>query len=121
MRCARTILAFVIAWSVAMLPAAGSVIVGVKSTDMAVSADTAMSGEMPAAMDDCCPDQAKSCDQGTDQSQAMACCVASSVGIASVAASLLEFSLVAGNLFPILVDQAVSLHTGVPPFRPPRV
>ncbi len=121
MRCARTILAFVIAWSVAILPAAGPAIVGVKSSDMAVSADMAMSAEMPATMDDCCPDQGKPCDQGSDGCQAMACCAVQAASIASVAASQFEYPLVAGNLFPVLVDQAGPLHTGSPPFRPPRV
>ncbi len=121
MRCAHTILAFVIAWSVAMLPAAGSAIVGVKSTDTAMSADLAMSAEMHAAMDDCCPDRAKPCDQGSDGCQAMACCAVQAVGIASVAASQFEYPLVAGNPFPMLMDQAGPSHSGSPPFRPPRV
>ena len=120
MRFARTMMAFVIALSVATLPMAGSASVVVKSTELAPSAQTTAAAEMSAAMDDCCPD-AKLCDQSSEQCQSMASCALQSVSLADVAVSSLRYPPVPGNPLPALTDQAVPLHGGSPPFRPPRV
>lgn len=121
MRFARMMIAFVIALSVATLPVAGSASVVVKPAEMAPSAQMMADAEMSAAMDDCCPDHAKPCDQSSDKCQLMASCTIQSMNLAEVAVSSLRFPLVSGNPLPVLTDQAVPLHGGSPPFRPPRV
>jgi len=121
MRFARTMMAFVIALSVATLPVAGSASVVVKPTELTPSAQMMADAEMSAAMDDCCPDHAKPCDQSSDQCQSMASCALQFVSLADVAVSSLRYPPVSGNPLPALTDQAVPLHGGSPPFRPPRV
>jgi hypothetical protein len=127
MRFVRTILAMVIALSVAMLPAAGSATSMISSTAQAASevapTKIAMPSEMSAAMDECCPDQAKKalpCGQSSDQCP-MAFCAAQPVSMASAAIFHFDFPILAGHPLPIPADQVVSLHSGSPPFRPPRV
>jgi hypothetical protein len=119
-------MALVIALSVAMLPAAGLAASVVKSTSQATSEamtkHMAMSSHMPGAMDECCPDHVKGkpCNQPSDQCP-MACCAGQPMSLASTAIFRLDVPVIAGNPLPIPVDQVVSLHSGSPPFRPPRV
>ncbi len=115
MRLARTVMAFVIALSVAMPSATGAAAVSAKSAGMADSAD------MSVAMDDCCPDHAKPCDQGGDQCQSMVSCAYQSFGISNAAVSQFAYPLLPGHPFSTLAEQAVPLHAGNLPFRPPRV
>lgn len=125
MRLVRTMMALVIALSVAMLPAAGSAASVFKSTSQAVTEamadDMAMASDMSGAMD-CCPDNVKTkpCDHPSGQCP-MALCAVQFVNLAFVAGFRFEFPLVEGNPLPILVDQVVTLHGSSPPFRPPRV
>jgi hypothetical protein len=126
MRIFRIMMALVIALSVAMLPTAGSAvsIVNPASQDasdaMSVSKDMIMASDMSGAMDECCPDHAKPCDQPTHQCP-LACCMVQPISLAGVAAFHLNSPIVAGNPLPIPVDQVVALHSGSPPFRPPRI
>ena len=126
MRFVRVILALVIALSVAMLPTAGSAASMVGATAQgaseAASMDMAMMSEMSAAMDDCCPDHAKTnpCDPLADRCP-MAFCAGQLVSIASPTVFHFDFPSLVGNPLPIPMDQVVSLHSGSPPFRPPRV
>ncbi|WP_024506462.1 hypothetical protein [Bradyrhizobium sp. ARR65] len=133
MRLIRTIIAAMIALSVAMLPVAGFAAPIVNPTQdvadqMSGAADamemamvTDMSGTM-GAMDECCPDhmKAKPCDQPAHQCP-VACCTAPLTGLANAAITLLDVPMVAGRPLPIPVDQVVALHSGSPPFRPPRI
>ncbi len=116
MRFARTIIAVVIAISVAMLPAAGSASIGTKSSD-----EVSVSADMSMAVDDCCPDHTKPCDQGGDQCQSMASCVHQTFSFLNLAVSQITYPLVLGDELFVLVDQAVPLHATGAPFRPPRV
>jgi hypothetical protein len=123
----RMILALVIAVSVAMLPTVGSATAVIGSTAQAASdvasTEMVMTSEMSAAMDDCCPSQAKKalpCDQSSGQCP-MAFCAAQLLSMASTAIFHFDFPILAGNPLPIPVDQVVALHSGSPPFRPPRV
>ncbi len=125
MRLLRTMMALVIALSVAMLPAAGAAVSIVKSspqvaTEM-MAEDMTMSSDMPSAMD-CCPDSAKDkrCDHPNGQCP-MAFCAVQSINLALATAFRFDFPLVAGNPLPIPVDQVVTLRGSSPPFRPPRV
>jgi hypothetical protein len=134
MRLVRTIMAVMIALSVAMLPVAGSAASIADATqdaaDLMSSAAKAMSMQMAMsdmsgtmhAMDECCPDhmKAKPCDQPTHQCP-VGCCTASPTSLASAAVTRLDVPVAAGQLLPIPVDQVVALHSGSPLFRPPRI
>jgi len=128
MRFARTITAFAVALSLAMLPAAGATTAVAKPAATSVSDHGATSSEMSAAMpdrtaamDDCCPDHAKPCDQGSDQCPSMASCAQASISMADAAVSAFSYSLVPEELVPLLIDQGTPLHGSSPPERPPRV
>jgi hypothetical protein len=126
MRFFRTMIALLIALSVAMLPAAGSAASVVKSEPRAASEamakDMTMASDMSDVMDECCPDHAntKPCDQPNDQCP-MAFCAVQLVNLASVDVFRFDFPITAATLLPLPADQVVSLHAGSPPFRPPRV
>jgi hypothetical protein len=133
MRFVRVTLALVIVLSVAMLPMAVSAAPMISPTSQAepevVSANVAAPAEMAAAMqmsaimDDCCPDRSNkntSSDQPSDHCPP-ACCAVSAVSIADAAVFQFDFPILAANPLPIPVDQVVALHSGSPPFRPPRV
>lgn len=123
MRSARVIMALLIALSVALLPTAGSTMPVVGSTAQAdVAHDMVMPSDMQGAMHDCCPDHAKTKPgkQHGDQCP-MAFCCAAFVSIASPAGFHFDFPILAGNLLLPPADQVVALHSGSPPFRPPRV
>jgi hypothetical protein len=125
MRLVRAILALVIGLSVAMLPAAGfavPVVGPAAQASSAAEAEMMTSTDMAAAMHDCCPGEAQGqpCDHPSDQCP-MAFCAAQPVSIASPPAFQFDCPLLAANPLPIPVDQVVSLHSGSPPFRPPRI
>ncbi len=121
MHLARTIMVFLIALSLASLPAARSVAIGVGSINHVASATMHVHSDMPAAMDDCCPAQPTPCDHNSDHCQSMASCGVQCVGIADFAVSEISYPAVAASLFPVLTDQTVGLYDGSPPFRPPRL
>jgi len=122
MRLSRTILALVTALSVAMLPMAGAANSGSMAHEVASQEMAVVSSDVPEAMDDCCADQIKAnpCDQPSDQCS-LAFCESQSGTIADVTSFPFDFPIVTGNPLPIPVEQVVALHSGSPPFRPPRV
>jgi hypothetical protein len=123
-------MALVIALSVAMLPTAGSAafmlgstasgVTDTESAQMVDMTDMAMPADMSMATHDCCPDHAKAKpgDRSCDQCP-MASCTVQLLSIAH--AAQLNFPILAGRRLPFPQDQVVSLHSGAPPFRPPRV
>ena len=125
MRLFRTILALVTALSMAMLPMAGAAMSGsiahgvaeVASQEMAI-----VTCDVPEATDDCRADQTKAnlCDRPSDQCP-LAFCAAQSGTIADITSFRFDFPIVAGSPLSIPEDQIVSLRSGSPPFRPPRV
>jgi hypothetical protein len=126
MHLVRTIMVLVIALSVAMLPTAGSAAFMLGSKAQGTSVDTpgemAMPSEMPSAMDDCCPDHAKSESEDHSSHQCpVACCMGQLVSIADTAGFCLDFPIAAGTSLPIPADQVVPSRGGSPPFHPPRV
>jgi len=130
MRIVRAMMALLIALSVALLPTVGSAASMVhaaaqgtsEGTSMAMSADMAMPSDMSNAMDDCCPDNAKAKPGDHTRHQCpMACCVGPLTNLADAAAFRLNSPLAAGHRLPLPEDQVVSLRSGSPPFRPPRV
>jgi hypothetical protein len=112
---ARTIIAIVVALSVAMLPVAATMAASAKTAEIAASADAS------AAMDECCPDDAKQCDQGGSRCESRACCAYQTPSIANVAISRFAYPSVSDSPLPALAEHAVISHAGSPPFRPPRV
>ena len=113
MKISRTILALLIALSVAMLPASANI--AVKSTDMTEMAEMA---EMAAMEDmDCCPHKAKPC----DHCSSMATCQLTHFSFFATSASDIIFPSVAASLSPLSGANAFHPQEGNPPFRPPRV
>ena len=114
-RATRVVLACLVALSVAILPAMSLTAVSAKSAEIIASAD------MSAAMDDCCPNHAKPCDQNADQCQSMAFCTHQTFSILNVAFSQFVYPSVVGDLLSTFAEQDAPLYSGCPPFRPPRV
>ena len=121
MRIVRTILAFAIAVSLAMLPA------GVSASSLAISSDQMhatmqMGGGGDMSMDDCCPDMKG---MGSDTGGYMCgmgfCCVGSTIALADIHPLALAFLAIAAGKTAIPADQVVSFRGGSPPFRPPRI
>ncbi|WP_298241728.1 hypothetical protein [uncultured Bradyrhizobium sp.] len=121
MRFVRTILAFVIAMSLAMLP------VGASASGLAMSSDDMqaamqMGGDAGMSMDDCCPDMKGAGSQPAGYKCGMGfCCVGGMIVLADVRpAAFGHFAIVASTL-PIPEDQVVTIGGASPPFRPPRI
>jgi hypothetical protein len=121
MKVGRTILALLIALSVAALPAAGGSAVAAKSTKMSDTA--AMDGSDAAAMDDmdCCPHEPNPCDKAMDKSACMGTCALKCFTFGGSAVSIIIFPSHQARLSPALDTNPFNSQTGSPPFRPPRV
>ena len=122
MRFVRTILAFAIAVSLAMLP------IGTSAAGLAMSSDDMqtsmqMTGGADMSMDDCCPDDVKGTTSHTNGYKCGMgfCCAGGTVALGDVRALALESLLIPASKIAIPADQVVSLHSSSPPFRPPRV
>jgi hypothetical protein len=116
----RTILALLIALSVAMLPAAAGARVSVTSADAT---------EMSAMTDmlDCCPhiadtcDKANACDKAMADCGSMATCALTCFSFAGTSFSTIVFPSIAARMPAPIAAHPVSSQTSSPPFRPPRV
>ena len=118
MNIGRTILALLIALSVAVLPAGARFNTPAKSSDMAETADTADMTEMAAMEDmDCCPHKAKPC----DACPSMTTCPLTCVGFVAASSSNIIFPSLVASLSPLSAANAFHSQKGSPPFRPPRV
>jgi hypothetical protein len=126
MNLARAILAFVIAVSLAALPAAAHA--GIAAKPMHASAmdqsmhhmhDMATMHDM-AAMDDmdCCPNKAPN--KAIDDCATMAGCVLCTGFLGAVSASVIFPLLLSTTAFSLPSDPLPS-QTSSPPFRPPRI
>ena len=116
----RTILAVVVAFSVAMLPIAGGVGQSLKSTGMM---DMSVLGEMSAAqhMPDCCPPEAAPCDKANGDRMSMAACASTCCSFLVPASSALVVPSVPVETMPLLESHVFRSQSNNPPFRPPRV
>lgn len=124
MKVARTLLAVLIAASVAMLPMVGvAVPAATKSMDMSASMAMPASGDMSVseAMSDCCPPDSAPCDKATGNCADMAACAFSSFSFSIGPFSGLVFPSAGAQILPLLLSQTVHAQTSSPPFRPPRV
>ena len=110
----RTILALLVALSVAMLPAAGGAGVSVKSPE---PADMSMMEDMT----DCCPHKANPCEKAMDDCAAMATCVLKCFSFAGTLSSIIVFPSAGAKMAAFFANNPFSSQTGSPPFRPPRV
>ena len=121
MQLVRTILAFAIAISLAMLP------VGASASGVAMSSDdmqTAMhmSGDADMSMDDCCPDMKGPGSPSVGYNCGMGfCCVGGMIALADVRPVAFEYLAVAASKMFLPEDQVASYRGGSPPFRPPRI
>jgi hypothetical protein len=112
----RTVLAPLIALSVAMLPAAGGA--AVKSMDMG---DMAEMSDMAAMEDmDCCPHQTIPSDKSMDGCACLAMCALNCFSFSAAASSPVVFPSRASKLTPAFEVNSFSSLAGSPPFRPPR-
>ncbi|PIT02496.1 hypothetical protein TSA1_18360 [Bradyrhizobium nitroreducens] len=120
MRFVRTILAFVIAMSLAMLP------VGASASHLAMSQDDMqaamqMSADAAVAMDDCCPDMKGPASNTDGYKCGMGfCCVGGMIALADIRPVAFGHLAIAASTLPIPEDQVVTIGGGSPPFRPPR-
>ena len=111
----RTILALLVALSVAMLPAAASAGVSAKSphqADMSMPEDMSMTEDMH----DCCPPKANPC----DHCGSMATCVLKCFSFAGTSSSIIVFPSSFAKMIAPLERNPFSSQMGTPPFRPPR-
>jgi hypothetical protein len=113
MRLARTIMAMLVAFSVAALPFAGG----------AASAEKAAELSSSDVMHDCC-DHDSPCDDASkavNDCASMAACAAKCFGYAGSALSHVRFVPIRSTLQPVRDSGLVVSQIGNPPFRPPRV
>jgi len=109
----RTILATLIALSVAMLPAAGGAAFTLKAQDAAE-----MSATEP--MHDCCPPKANPCDKSADDCASMAACAMKCFGYSVTISPLVYLPTHADTVSPF-ESRDFHSQSGSPPFRPPRL
>jgi hypothetical protein len=109
----RTILALLVALSVALVPAAGGA---------GVSASSPNPADMSAMEDmhDCCP-KANPCDKAMDDCGTMATCALKCFSFAATLSSTIAFPATFAKMTPLLGGNPFSSQMGSPPFRPPRV
>ncbi|MCP3381747.1 MULTISPECIES: hypothetical protein [unclassified Bradyrhizobium] len=121
MRFVRTILAFAIAISLAMLPVGVSAASpAMPSHDMQMSMH--MDGDADMSMDDCCPDMKGTGSHSVGYKCGMGfCCVGGIIALADIRPVAFEFLAVAAGKMTLPEDQVVSHRGGSPPFRPPRI
>jgi len=113
MSIARTIVAFLIALSVAILPAVASAGVSAKAPEA-----TAIS--VAEDMSDCCPHKANPCEKAMDDCASMAICAVKCFSFVGTS-SIIVFPSTFVKMATSLGANARSSQTGSPPFRPPRV
>jgi hypothetical protein len=108
----RTIVALLVALSVAMLPTASGAGVSVKSP---VSVGMSATEDMP----DCCPYKANPCEKAMDDCGAMATCALKCFSFVGTSA-VVVFPSGFAKMTVSFVGNPFSSQAGSPPFRPPR-
>ena len=130
MRLVRTILAFAIALSLAMLPigasAAGLVMAAddMQMQDMQIQdLQMQVAGHADMSMDECCPDGMKGTASHTDGYKCAmgVCCIGGALALGDIRPVGFEALALAASKIAIPADQAISFRRGSPPFRPPRI
>jgi hypothetical protein len=127
MRLVRTILAFAIAASLALLPVGASAVgVAMSSGDVYSSmhdSSMQMGASSDISMDDCCPDDMKGApaDTGGHKCGMGFCCISGIVALGDISGARFEFHPASATGVAIPADQVLSSRDSSPPFRPPRV
>ena len=125
---AKIILALLVSFSVAIVPAAGGAAMLTQglaaSTSQPTSVDTLGMASDPMAMDqpmhDGCPHGKVPCDQGKNCASTLMCAI-HCFNFTAVEGSEIIFPLtLAGKILPS-TERAVPSAIGAPPFRPPRI
>ena len=132
----RTILAVLIAVSLALLPATRSFTTTVKpvgtsmsaemvsaqmsSPEMSMSEDMTTSDMAMSDISDCCP-KLSPCDKGMDDCAFMAGCALNCFGFLGTSFSLVVFPAILAGLTTPYASAPLRAQTSGPPFRPPRV
>jgi len=128
MRIAKIILALLVSFSVAIVPAAGGAAMLTQglaaSTSQPTSVDTLGMASDPMAMDqpmhDGCPHGKAPCDQGKNCASALMCAI-HCFNFTAVEGAEIVFPLtVAGKILPF-TERVGPSAIGAPPFRPPRI
>ncbi len=110
MKAARTILALLIALSVAVLPGVGGASFAMKAADTAVMEDM-----------DCCPSKSNPCDKAMDGCTSMATCALKCFSFTPGSSVSLSYPIKVVSDMPLPFASAFHSQTSSPPFRPPRV
>lgn len=113
MRIGRTVLIFLIALSVAVLPTGRGAAVGLKSVDMSHVSST-------DRMRDCCPDKNLPSRNAIDDCCSSMACPMNCFSFVG-ASSLIVPPPLLGSVTMSLVSDPVRSQKGSPPFRPPRI
>jgi hypothetical protein len=116
MMIARTILAVVIALSVAILPAASGAALTFKPMDMSPAE---MSVSEP--MSDCCDHDSAPCHKPKGDCASMAACALKCFNFTGLEFSGIAFPIISNSAMPAVAESTVPLAAAIPPFRPPRV
>jgi hypothetical protein len=122
MRLVRTILAFTVIVSLAMLPlGASSAGRATSSEDMQTAMHVAVHGAM--SMDDCCPDEMKGTTSHKDgDKRGMGfCCIGGALALDEVRSVRFEFHPAVATRIGTRAEQFISARATSPPLRPPRV
>jgi hypothetical protein len=117
---ARTILALLVAFSLAVLPAAGHAGLMVKAVD-ASAMDHMGTHDMSAMADmDCCPHKTVPAHKAIDDCASMVGC-GLCTGLLGAAASSVNFPLLLSSRVFLTASDPLFSQAGSPPFRPPRI
>ncbi len=123
MALARTILAVLIAASLAILPvrpaAADTAPGGMGMSADMMSADALT--DASTAMDDCCPGNCKPCDMTVDQCKSMAACAYQSSSIATISLAEFVYPPLRAQTASAGADNAIRPPAIRPPVPPPRI
>jgi len=122
MRFVRTILAFTIAVSLAMLPLGASAAGRTMAPDD-MKAAMQMADHADMSMDDCCPDDMRGMPLHKDGYKCGMgfCCVGGALALGHVRPLILGLVVMPASTIAIPADQVVLSRSGSPPFRPPRI
>jgi hypothetical protein len=111
----RTIVAVLVALSVAILPIASGALLTLKP--IATPAETSASN----LEHDCCDQDSTPCQKSKGDCTSMATCALKYFNFAGLEYSNIEFPIVSAALAPAAPQCAGPLTAAIPPFRPPRV
>jgi hypothetical protein len=129
MQIAKIILALLVSFSVAIVPAAGGAatltqgaLAAATSQPTSVDASGMTSDQMAMdqPMDDGCPREKAPCDQGKNCASTLMCAIHCFNFTAVEGSEIIFLLTVAGKILPSM-ERAGPSAIGAPPFRPPRI